>query len=428
MIYSRMQKIIFVIAFVLIGLTSAKSQPNEFILPALSSLKKVQWRDSVYLFKQFQQGELIFDTGFKSSQKYLLNYNLFTERMDAISSKGDTAALKMVEVQHTIKAGGYVFHFFPKKGYLRILEQGKVSLATLDIFNGYLVGNGSNGYASHKDRTPLQVDNRTQSFEYDRAYVRQSELYLIANNKFYKALKLNLLKVYEENRGVVQFYLEKHPADFTNVNSSIDLIHFLNELKGTPENKIPGLFRVKAGDPISKEWRDSLYLFPQFREALVKTTATFKMSAINYNYLTGEMDYINDSGDTIQYKTKNGTSVSFDDRLFYKQSGGGFAEALIQGKETLYETRRLKVIQEENNPDSPGGYSKDDAADDRLCLMQTAYFFLDKNQRSWMADKTAFIRFFPNSRKQLEEYLSQHPVNFENKVDLIRLISFCKQF
>ncbi len=157
-----MRRIVLTFLLVVAGFTVVRSQQQEFILPALKLFNQVQWRDSAYLFKQFQQGELIFDTGFKSRQTYLLNYNLFTERMDAISPKGDTTALEAVVVQHSIKAGGYVFHFFPKKGYLRVIESGKVSLAILEFFNGYLVTEGSNGYASKKNRTPLQVDNRTQ--------------------------------------------------------------------------------------------------------------------------------------------------------------------------------------------------------------------------------------------------------------------------
>src|SRR6478609_3334854 len=153
----------------------AKSQPKEFIIPAFSSINKVGWRDSVYLLNQFVPGELIFDTGFKAPQKHLMNYNIFSTRMDVISPKGDTAALEMIALPHTVQLSSHLFHFFPKKGYMRVLESGKVSLATFDYFNvGYLIQSGS-GYSAKKNREQFIADTRKQPDEYDRSYIKQNE-------------------------------------------------------------------------------------------------------------------------------------------------------------------------------------------------------------------------------------------------------------
>lgn len=431
-----MKRTILSFLLVITTLMPVKSQQHEFILPAMTKINRVPWRDSVYLFTGFHQGELIFDTGFESPQKHLLNYNLFMERMEEISSKGDTITLETTPIQHTIRIAGYAFCFFPNKGYMRVLEPGKVSLATWDYFNAGYLQVISSGYASRKNRVPLQVDNRKQPYEYDRSYILKHELYLIADNNFYHARKTNVLKLYEENKGVVEFYLDKHSVDFSNADSLIRVIRFLNDLADAPESKIPGMFRVKAGDPITRKWRDSLYLFPQFREADVKSSVNPKLAqslSMNYNLSTGEMDYVTDSGDTLQFNSRDVALINFDDRSFSKQPGGGFAEVLIRGKDIFYELKRLKVVQEYRNPEVPKVYSTspgvdEDTSGDRLCVIKSSYFFFsERNQFSWPANKGGFVRAFPRSRKKIDEYLSNHRVNFESRNDLIQLLSFCQQ-
>ncbi|MEO8472133.1 MAG: hypothetical protein ABI477_08065 [Chryseolinea sp.] len=433
-VFSLLERFTLLLLLIVSAPIVVKSQARELIWPALKPFSKVSWRDSVYLFTQFQTGELIFDTGFESPQKHILNYNLFSERMNEITSNGDTVLLDMVEVPHAIHMAGYVFQFFPKKGYMRLLAQGKVSLAIFEYFNsGYLVG-ATNGYSTNVTRYPLGVDNRKEESDLYRSYARKGDLYLIADNQYYHATRANILDAYKEKRGIVKSYLNKHEIDFFNADTLTHLIHFLNNFNGESEKSLPGSFLVKAGEAITKHWHDSLYSLPQFIEASIKTSpnSSEKSLSMNYNLMTGKIDYLNSDGDTLQFNSKDMSIVNLDNRFFYRQPDGTFAEMILQGKPSLFEVRRLKVVQVGSDPVVPEASTMTVGAKnisrDRLFALKSTYFFLDQFQHSWPVNKAIFIRFFPKSKKKIDEYLMTHPVNFQNKRDLIRLISFCQQF
>ena len=237
---------------VVFTLTNVNSQQREFILPQWKTIKDMAWRDSVYLFTKFREGALVFDTGFESPQKFVLNYNMFFERMDEVLPNGDTTAFGSPPRHHVVRTAGNEFHFFPSKGYLRILQEGTVAVATRDFFSaGYFIGNHS-GYSSETGRTPNPIDDNTQPFNLDRSYILRSELYLIAGNEVLQARKPNLLKLYEKDKGAVEYYLDKHEVMYTNVDSLTRVIRFLNELSGKPDTKIKGTFRVEAGERVAE--------------------------------------------------------------------------------------------------------------------------------------------------------------------------------
>jgi len=71
-------------------LQRAYSQPEEFLmLPALTDVSTVAWKDQIYRFPAFQKGKITYTTG-SLEHEFDLNYNQYFEKMDFISSSGDT--------------------------------------------------------------------------------------------------------------------------------------------------------------------------------------------------------------------------------------------------------------------------------------------------------------------------------------------------
>lgn len=430
-------KIVLTSLFVIFTLGTINSQPREYILPALNMVKDTPWRDKIYLFTTFHKGIWIFDTGHETPHKNLLNHNIFRERMEEILPTGDTVALKTSPLQPGVRIGGYEFRYFPGKGYMRVLQSGSVSLAVWEYFMSTFLVVASNGYVADTLRGNGHMDDRAQPFSTDRSYQLRSEFYLLTNNDYYPARKPGFLKVYENDKGVVEYYLNKPELFYTNADSLARVIRLFNELSGAPESKVVGVFRVKAGESVSKQWRDSLYVFPQFREGDLASVINRKLNGtlrMNYNLLTREMDYIADIGDTLRLKSRDVTSIQFDHRVFYRQPNGDFGEVLVAGKHSLCETKRLKLIQEYKNPDVLTTDVKlprtgEDISSDRLYVVERTYYFLaDRSEISWPANKGGFVRAFPKTRKKIDSYLAEHPVNFEKKNDLMRLLAFCQQF
>src|ERR1700712_4471475 len=62
-------------------------------LPANAVLSELPWRDSVYVLRGFQDGNVVMPNG-APGPKMKLNYNAYMGRLQTISPKGDTIDLK----------------------------------------------------------------------------------------------------------------------------------------------------------------------------------------------------------------------------------------------------------------------------------------------------------------------------------------------
>lgn len=399
-------------------------QSREFILRAGTLIEQANWKDSIYLLSRFEPAELVFNKGFSSPLHFTLNLNLFTEKMDAITGTGDTLTLKTFEDAHRVRAGNHEFYFEPHLGYLEMLVNKEVSLARLNFF--------SSGYLINNKRSVLKLDKRDQEANFDRYYYAENIFYLIINDKVYFADRHNLLKAFAENKGVAKRYLHNNKVNYRSKSDMIRATLYLNDLGKIPENKMTDLFRVKAGESIEKEWSDSTYSFPVFREASIKgiTGEQQEPLMMNYNVWTGKMDYLNNR-DTVEFYNKSDEMVYLGNSLFYKHPSGGYSEVLVQGAHAFCMLKKLKLVQSTLDESSQAVYYKpfsfDDKTYDRLYVIEKSYYFLDKNHQWSEANKASFLRIYLNHNKQIKKYLSEEPVNFRSKSDLLRLLSYCNQ-
>src|SRR5690348_8783168 len=89
-----------------------------FYLPAHKMVKHVQWRDSIYRFPSFENGQITFATGFSPKDQVRMNYNLYYMQMDYISAQGDTLQMKPSKEFKLITLRDHLFLYDDKLGYM----------------------------------------------------------------------------------------------------------------------------------------------------------------------------------------------------------------------------------------------------------------------------------------------------------------------
>jgi len=64
-------------------------------------------------------------------------------------------------------------------------------------------------------------------------------------------------------------------------------------------------------------------------------------------------------------------------------------------------------------------------ASDIYCTKEEHYFFLDEENKSYLASATSIQKLFDDQRKKIKAYLTENKIDFKNQSDLIKLLKFC---
>ncbi|MCL2502519.1 MAG: hypothetical protein FWE30_06360 [Bacteroidales bacterium] len=199
---------------------------------------------------------------------------------------------------------------------------------------------------------------------------------------------------------------------------------------------------VKFGEDINQISVSGKYLFPEFQNARVfRQHESFEVQ-MNYNALTGEMEFIDPTGtilalgDVVQF-------IVFGKRIF-KQTPKGYLEILADDSGVEFLVHRQYKVGDIKKHGAYGTTSSTTSitsysaitADPNyfsLSLAQDAIYFKTDTyyiyaaRRYRLANRSGFTRVFGRQRPGLKDYLKQEPVNFSNGEDLIRLFTYCSQ-
>jgi ribosomal protein L19 len=165
---------------------------------------------------------------------------------------------------------------------------------------------------------------------------------------------------------------------------------------------------------LSKETlRDSIYMFPSFQDGRVTFATGFSLEEkfrLNYNFYSGQMVLIINDGDTTEMvRLREVMLVSIGNHLFYHDNKVGYIEIVHQSPVAL---RRLS---------SWAGTSESDI----YYAKEKHYYFLDKENKSYLASATSIQKLFPDHRKKINAYIDENRIDFEKQSDLIKLLKFC---
>jgi hypothetical protein len=169
-----------------------------------------------------------------------------------------------------------------------------------------------------------------------------------------------------------------------------------------------------------KSLRDSIYRFPSFQYGRVTFATGFSPEEklrFNYNLYLGQMDLITNDGDTTQIqRSKDLKLVSVGEHLFFHDNRLGYLEIVYQSPIVLSVLSRLSTVDWVSASESDRYYTK-----------EKHYYFLDQENKSYLASPTSIQKLFNDQRKKIKDYLAENKIDFENQDNLIKLLKFCNE-
>jgi hypothetical protein len=185
------------------------------------------------------------------------------------------------------------------------------------------------------------------------------------------------------------------------------------------------------------------YRYPEFSTGRIQVqSGVYAEAKLNYNFLSGEMEYIKNR-DTLAIANKKDISfvVVANDTFYYDK--GYYLEQIYQGpfKVVLKQYIKLKETQKQDSygttsagsattsygslPAS-GNFYKLTANTDLVLQRTLEYYLSDQPGEFVQYTKKNVMKLFPQFKDKINAYLKSNKVNFDNRTDLIRLADYLK--
>jgi len=198
------------------------SQPGNFLkLPQFADVLSVPWKDSIYRFPEFQKGKITYNTG-QLDHEFDLNYNLYFEKIDFISSSGDTLSITNTREIKTIQIGHAWFIHDYTKGFFELILDLPVSLA---VKKQFVFRNSKVRGAVHFADLRGVVGNHDRFYEIVPRYV-----FVDKNGGVHRPTRGTILKLFSDHSEKVTSYLRNHRPDFESREDLVSLLNYCNPL------------------------------------------------------------------------------------------------------------------------------------------------------------------------------------------------------
>lgn len=206
-----------------------------------------------------------------------------------------------------------------------------------------------------------------------------------------------------------------------------------------------GAIRVKSGETLRVKDK---YLYDQFKTGTVHyRNGNSPTARLNYNLLLREMQFLTPAGDTMSMAEEQTVrQIDLNNDVFVYDQKSSLLKLLgMFGPVSLAMEQSLKVA----NVDKVGGYGmssgvssirtynsyptgngstmKLEQKGDVVFSYQQIYFFINQNNLAFPASRKSVLKMFPKHKAAVEEYLEEHPVQFNETEDLRRLLEFCAE-
>lgn len=202
---------------------------------------------------------------------------------------------------------------------------------------------------------------------------------------------------------------------------------------------------VKAGEDLSRLISaNGIYRFPVFGKGVIVFKNAKKINAsLNYNLLSGTMDFIGDKADTLSIGNPETIGfINLEKTFFYY--GDGYME-VITDKGVLKLARKLKVRLESEKvgayeqaapASSISGYKNFYTATDNYNLMlnqntiiikEITFFWIDDKGGIILANKENTLKLFANKEGGIQQYAKQKHLDYRKEADLVELLDYYKE-
>ena len=205
----------------------------------------------------------------------------------------------------------------------------------------------------------------------------------------------------------------------------------INTLKSSP-----GIFFLPAHTQLNLvAWRDSVYMFPTFRYGkIVFDTghAPGDSLLLNYDLYLDRWDMININGDTLQIKMLNEIRlITFRSQIFFHDFKIGYIEIIQEldvalGVRDIMTTEHMQYVSGNKDGTIHGTDVRGmPSVYDRYYRKRKHYYFISKDNNALKANNSSLFKLFPEHKKSIKAYLAENTVNFNDKEQLIKLMTFC---
>jgi hypothetical protein len=221
------------ICLILFGVAATAQRPKTYTVPAGVEVKEIVPANEIYQYPNFIQGLVVFKDG--TSAPGRLNYNRLIAEIQFIDPKGDTLSLANEQMIKTAFIGSDTFYY--SEGYVRQLTGGsRVKMGERIAFREYIQKPGAYGLSSATTATntiSVLLNRRSVDLNVSQELVLvKNTNYLIGDkfNAFVVAEKNVILKMFPDNRSIIEDFIERNKISFTKSEHMVQLAKFLDTL------------------------------------------------------------------------------------------------------------------------------------------------------------------------------------------------------
>lgn len=213
-------------------------------------------------------------------------------------------------------------------------------------------------------------------------------------------------------------------------------------LSGEAVAQAPASFLIKAGENANRVIPfHERYRYDEFRPGnVIYTDGKPPAVKLNYNFLLGEMQFINPNGDTANITNEYTLRyVTIGKDLFYHDYKKGYLEIIAEYppirlglKQVLYIIRMETIgnngyvsTKELTTAATHVSHPITIAPFDAFIGKDVSYFLIDQNSLIRSANKANLLKVFGRHKKTIAKYLDDNDTDFRKEEDLKKLLQFC---
>ena len=206
-------------------------------------------------------------------------------------------------------------------------------------------------------------------------------------------------------------------------------------------------FTVSAGQSfVDVLSHDELFRYPKFIKGItVYKDGTTTSEKMNYNFVQGEMIFLNSRNDTLVITKKDAISqiILAEDTFYvsngyYEQIAGNKTVMLLVHKYIkLVNVKKEGAYGTSNSTGSVDSYSSLSANNNSATLklkvsedmdfaIMTDFYFSKNSSEFVLARKNSILKLFPEKDEMIKEFIKSQSIRFNEKDDIIKLTEFLK--
>jgi len=199
---------------------------------------------------------------------------------------------------------------------------------------------------------------------------------------------------------------------------------------------------IHSGETLSEHFT---FEFPAFTDGKVYfKTGNVTVAKMNYNTFLCTMQFMEPNGDTLTISDPETIdSILLNDRIYYYHDKLYFEiiahtdslnlvvsrkadiDVVVMG--ALGQPTRTASVGSFSSYITPNGWKDLSLQQDISVKKEITYFLVPKKGSEVKTSKSAFLKMFPDNKKQIESFIKANGTRFNDQGDLEKLFAFCTQ-